>query len=192
MWSRKLKQIVEELGAQPEKLKANDLWKSAGSTLQRTGVDRMRAARVVAMRDFPGLQAIVAEVEKNPQLAVQTRYVPSRPTVFAAPVTDGAAGAAAAATAGPTMAPPAEPSEAAAPPSESDMTAALKAFRKRLKVTRLDDQSKITSREVTGGRRGAVIGISPPNQFPRTVWEALVERGKLRRAGSGLYELIDN
>jgi hypothetical protein len=189
MWSGKLKQIVADLGEQPDKLKANELWKSAGSTLQRTGVDKMRAARVVAMKDYPGLKAIVAEVEKNPQLAVQTRYVPSKPTVFTAPVSDGAAGAAAATTAAPTLTAPAEP---AAPPSDGDLTAALKAFRKRLKVTQLDEQSKIVSREITGGRRASVVAISPPNQFPRAVWEALVERGKLRRAGSGLYELTDN
>jgi hypothetical protein len=33
------------------------------------------------------------------------------------------------------------------------------------------------------------VAIQPPNQYPRQVWDKLVEMGKLRHAGGGLYEL---
>jgi hypothetical protein len=65
---------------------------------------------------------------------------------------------------------------------------ALKAFKKRLKLTRLDDESSLTGGPL-GGRRGSIVAIQPPNTYPREVWEELVKQGKLRHSGGGLYEL---
>jgi hypothetical protein len=82
------------------------------------------------------------------------------------------------------------------PPLSPDPTdpavqkSALKAFRKRLKATRLDDESGLGARQLTGGKSSGIVGISPPNQFPRSVWDELVRQGKLRSAGRGLYELV--
>ncbi len=67
---------------------------------------------------------------------------------------------------------------------------ALKAFKKRLKLTKLDEESSLGGGPFSGGRSSDIVAIQPPNQYPREVWEKLVEMGKLRRAGSGLYELI--
>ncbi len=66
---------------------------------------------------------------------------------------------------------------------------ALRAFKKRLKVTRLDDESKLDRGAFSSGRKEQGMGIQPPGQFPREVWEALVARGDLRRSPGGLYEL---
>ena len=71
------------------------------------------------------------------------------------------------------------------------LKSALKAFRKRLKVVRLDDESGIGSKVMTGGKKSGIAGIVPPNQFPRAVWDELVKQGKLRSAGQGLYELVE-
>ncbi len=188
MWVSKLQGLVASIDGERNKAKAADHWKIAGTTLARTGIDKMRAARVVAMRDLPGLKGLVAELEANPQLAVQTRYVPSRPSVAAsASVTASgeSAGGAPVAVASPPVA-----AEPVAPPSEADLAAGLKAFRKRLKVTQLDEESRLSNRIVTS-KRASVVAIAPPHQFPRAVWEALAEQGKLRRAGSGLYELVE-
>ena len=68
---------------------------------------------------------------------------------------------------------------------------AMKAFRKRLKLMKLDDESRLGHGPMSGGGRSGVVAITPPNQFPKDVWEELVEQGKLRRAGRGIYELID-
>ncbi len=67
---------------------------------------------------------------------------------------------------------------------------ALKAFKKRLKLTKLDEESSLGGGPFSGGRSSSIVAIQPPNQYPREVWEKLVEMGRLRRAGSGLYELI--
>lgn len=80
---------------------------------------------------------------------------------------------------------------APAGPTAQELASALKAFKKRLKLTRLDEESKLgVARPMTSGKRSGVVAITPPNQFPRAVWEELAKQGKLRRAGSGLYELI--
>lgn len=66
---------------------------------------------------------------------------------------------------------------------------ALKAFKKRLKLTQLDEESSLGGGPFSGGRSSGIVAIQPPNQYPREVWEKLVEMGRLRRSGSGLYEL---
>ena len=64
---------------------------------------------------------------------------------------------------------------------------ALRAFMKRLKVTRLDDQSKMTNRPMTDGKASSVDAIRPPDGFPGGIWLALVKAGKLRDMGGGFY-----
>lgn len=71
---------------------------------------------------------------------------------------------------------------------------ALKAFKKRLKLTRLDNESKLGYGPMTrGGASGigntGVVGITPPNQFPQSVWDELTRMGKLKHVGQGVYEL---
>ena len=83
----------------------------------------------------------------------------------------------------------------AAPPSGFDpaqLKPAMKAFKKRLKLTRLDDESTVGHGPMTGGSRSGVIAIPPPTRYPQAVWDELVRQGRLRRSGHGLYELPDN
>ncbi len=74
---------------------------------------------------------------------------------------------------------------------KEELRLAMKAFRKRLKLTKLDDESRIGHGPMSGGGKSGVVAITPPNQFPRDVWEELAEQGKLKRAGRGIYELVD-
>ena len=74
-------------------------------------------------------------------------------------------------------------------PSPEQLKAALKAFKKRLKLTCLDDQSRIGVGPMSSGRPSGIVAITPPDQYPSAVWEELARQGKLRSAGSGLYEL---
>jgi hypothetical protein len=69
------------------------------------------------------------------------------------------------------------------------LKSALKAFKKRLKLTSLDEDSSVGRGPFSGGSRG-VYAIQPPNQFPREVWEELCLQGKLRNSGQGMYELV--
>jgi hypothetical protein len=76
-------------------------------------------------------------------------------------------------------------------PTPQDLKSALKAFRKRLKLTRLDDQSRIGVGPLSSGRQSGIVAITPPDRFPQPVWDELVRLGKLRKTGSHLYELVE-
>jgi hypothetical protein len=77
-----------------------------------------------------------------------------------------------------------------APPSREELQLAMNAFRKRLKLTQLDDESRLGYGPMSGGGKSGVVAITPPNQFRREVWEELAKQGKLKYAGHGLYELV--
>jgi hypothetical protein len=76
-------------------------------------------------------------------------------------------------------------------PAKEQLKAALKAFKKRLKLTRLDDESQLSRRPTTTGQGSGVVAVTPPGQFPPAVWEELVRQGKLKKAGHGMYELAE-
>jgi hypothetical protein len=77
------------------------------------------------------------------------------------------------------------------PSTEEDLRKALKAFKKRLKLTRLDDDSRLGRSPLTGTSKEQVVSIQPPSGFGREVWEELVEKGYLRRDGIGFYQLVE-
>ena len=70
-----------------------------------------------------------------------------------------------------------------------ELKAAMKAFKKRLKLICLDDQSRIGVGPMSSGRQSSIVGITPPDQYPQALWDELVRQGKLKNAGGGLYEL---
>lgn len=74
-------------------------------------------------------------------------------------------------------------------PSAETLKSAYKAFKRRLKLTQLDDASRIGRGPMSSGQGSSVAGITPPNQYPAVVWEELVKQGKLKRAGQGLYSM---
>jgi hypothetical protein len=77
------------------------------------------------------------------------------------------------------------------PHTEEELRKALKAFKKRLKLTRLDDDSKLGHSPLTGGSSGKVVSIQPPTCFGREIWEELADKGMLKRDGTGFYELVE-
>ena len=77
----------------------------------------------------------------------------------------------------------------AAAPSAETLKAAFKAFKKRLKLTQLDFESRIGRSPMSSGGSSKIAGIVAPNQYPREVWEELVKQGKLKHAGHGMYSL---
>lgn len=79
----------------------------------------------------------------------------------------------------------------ATPPTEKELKDAFKAFKKRLKLTQLDEDSKVSQRPTTSGGSSVIVAISPPSQFGKAVWDELVKQGKLKKAGQGMYELAE-
>lgn len=82
-----------------------------------------------------------------------------------------------------------EPSTPSDAPSVEELRKAMKAFKKRLKLSRLDDESTLGHGPMTGGKSSGIVAIMPPHQYPKAVWAALVEQGRLKYAGQGMYQL---
>ena len=71
--------------------------------------------------------------------------------------------------------------------SPENLKRAMKAFKKRLKLTRLDDESGLGHGDKS--RRAGITAVSPPDRYPQEVWDKLVEMGKLQCTGGGLYQI---
>ena len=82
-----------------------------------------------------------------------------------------------------------EPSTPSDSPTPEELRKAMKAFKKRLKLARLDDESGLGHGPMTGGKSSSIVAIMPPNQYPKAVWDELVSLGRLKYAGQGLYQL---
>ncbi len=72
---------------------------------------------------------------------------------------------------------------------QAELNEALRVFRHRLKFKKLDDESKISQRDVTTGKSANIDSIQPPppSEFDPRIWKVLVKNGKLVDAGSGFY-----
>lgn len=79
----------------------------------------------------------------------------------------------------------------AQPPDAETCRQALRAFRKRQSLTQLDDESRLGYGPLSkGADRHAGVPIIPPSEWPESVWQELVNQGKLRYVGQGCYELV--
>ena len=78
------------------------------------------------------------------------------------------------------------------PLGKDELKKAFKAFKKRLKLTRLDAESNLNYQPTSSGRHSEIVAIEPPKLFPQAVWDELVRQGKLKNAGHGMYELVED
>jgi hypothetical protein len=76
------------------------------------------------------------------------------------------------------------------PSTDEELKKALKAFKKRVKLTQLDDDSRLGRSPLTGSK-SQIVSIQPPSGFGREIWEELAEKGFLRRDGGGFYALVE-
>ncbi len=181
----KLGQIVGDLYLAADADKRQRLWDSAAKALTQLQVPPARIQHVCGSGKPELLAALVTELTGAGKSA--------------APSTTRQGGA----NAGTSLPAGAPPASASAPARAAGVTpaaitpdtlkSALKAFRKRLKLTRLDDESQLGSHRnpLSSGTRSNVVAIQPPAQFPPVVWEELVKQGKLRSAGRGFYQLAE-
>ncbi|MCC7509983.1 MAG: hypothetical protein IT464_11525 [Planctomycetes bacterium] len=73
--------------------------------------------------------------------------------------------------------------------SKEEMERAFKAFKKRLKIYQADAAGSMAPASHLSGARPTITGITPPDQYPQEVWDALVAKGKLKKSGKNTYEL---
>jgi hypothetical protein len=76
------------------------------------------------------------------------------------------------------------------PADQEEMKKALKAFKKRLKNTQLDEDSRLGRGPLSKGS-GKIVSIQPPAGFGREIWEELANQGFLKRDGGGFYQLVE-
>ena len=74
-------------------------------------------------------------------------------------------------------------------PDRDVLKRALKAFRKRLKLVRLDSESSVGGGPMSSGRHSSIVGVRPPDQYPQEVWDELVRQKRVIAAPNGIYEL---
>lgn len=192
--SDKLSQIVSDLWLAEEGTNTTKLWGKAQVALMRMGVEANRVAKAVGKRDVEALAALVAEVDASGGKA----------SGAAASGTPGAgvSGGQGEETIKARGAIPVDEkrtvkqmlndkaTEGGYDSLERDnLKRAIKAFRKKLKNARRDDESRLGSRYTTYGKTSTISAITPPNQYPTAVWDKLVEEGRLKNAGQGTYEL---
>lgn len=175
---QKLGEMVSDLFLCQDPKKADGLWDRVVKALAHTDAQKHRVEEIVVQRDVAGLSQLVTE------LATPDRLSPPASPTASAPSSQPPAAHATQAPA--SSSPPLDPLDPLDPQS---LKRAMKAFRKRLKLTRLDEESKLGVGPLTGGKRSGVVAITPPNQYPPVVWEELVKQGKLKRAGRGFYGL---
>ena len=185
--SDNLSNLVAELWLveEPMSKKATAMWGRAQTALMRMGVDATRVAKVVGERDVEKLAALVKQADAG-AAAGAAAPGPGRgiPREGLASVADGR-----------TLKEVREASAAASGKDSLDkenLKKALRAFRKKLKTTRLDDESRLGSKYTTYGKSSGITAIQPPRDYPPAVWAKLVEEKRLLRAGQGLYELPED
>jgi hypothetical protein len=78
-----------------------------------------------------------------------------------------------------------------ADPNKDEIKRALKAFKKRLKLMKRDDESKLGGGAFTAGKESGIVAIQLPDGFAPEIWEALEKKGRIKRTpGRTTYEII--
>lgn len=75
--------------------------------------------------------------------------------------------------------------------TKETLTRAIKALKKRMKLTRLDDESRLGHDAMSKGGHSGIVAVKPPTQYPAEVWQALEQKGRVRIDRNGLVELIE-
>ena len=142
---------------------AGPSWGAAHKLLLKTSIDPARVASTIISRDPDGIDALLRELKGE-----------------AAPAEEDV-----------------EAIEAGEPPAEEAtdpevLRKAMKAFRRRMKLMRLDHESKLGVGPMSGGRKADFESIIPPHEFPDAVWRALAADGRLVSTGKGFYNLPES
>jgi len=181
---QKLGELVSDIAVCTEAKKLGDLWQRVHKALQKSPADPLRASRIVAERNTEALAKLVGELS-----TMKPTDAPSRPTGIRTPLVPVKPAAPVEAS---SDTKPVEAVAKAAPPGTFTpelLAKALGAFKKRLKMNQLDEDSKL-GRSPMSSTKAKVTAITPPREFPRAVWDELFAQGKIRPVGSGMFELV--
>ncbi|MFK7759494.1 MAG: hypothetical protein AB8C13_06060 [Phycisphaerales bacterium] len=73
--------------------------------------------------------------------------------------------------------------------TQSELNDAMRAFRHRIKYKKLDDESRISQRNLTGGKKAQIESMQPPgaSEFDPKIWKVMAKNGMLVDDGGGFY-----
>ena len=180
--NNKLAELISDLWITEDEKTLVKLWGRAQTALMRLGVDATTAARIAGDRDMDRLAKLAKTLDAGgaapqPQdqgiRAIRSKSVADGRTLGEARAAKTAAGGYDSL-------------------EEDNLKKALRAFRKKLKTLRRDDESKLGGRYVSAGRASSITAITPPPEYPKAVWEKLVELKRLCHGGQGTYELPED
>lgn len=137
---------------------AGPLWGEIQHALMKTKADRQAVMRIITSRDVATLHTLIEALEQG-----NTTITPE-----------------------PQDSDPVEEDRHEIDPEI--LRHAMRAFRKRLKLARLDDESRISVSPMSGGRQSRIEAILAPREYPEEVWRALVRVGRLNDVGQGFFE----
>ena len=181
--SDRLSELVAELWLCEDAAQATKLWGKAQVELMKAGVNATQAGKVAGDRDTEALAKLVKQIDAGDESPSAAATAPpaadagsgdpaaSKRAAFIDGTVPGqtkALGARSVAD-GRTIA-DMRREQAAATGNDSleedNLKRALKAFRRKLKTMRRDDESQIRGRYTTRGQVSSIVAITPPNQFP--------------------------
>lgn len=199
---QKLGEVVSDLYMCTDDRDRTRMWATAARLLSKSKADKERVAKVMLEKRVGALSKLVTDLQQElnaPKVgrAALANQTPGQAGSPAGPANDQKSANPSEAV-GSTPESSIQPNRTDAPaaptsqgPTADELKQALKAFKKRMKLTRLDEESRLGNRAMTGGHKSAVVAIMPPREYPRSVWEELVKQGKLKPAGAGFYRLVE-
>lgn len=180
---QRLSEVVSDLYVAEGGKGVQKLWTSARIALVKLAPEDPRVAKVLASRDVSQLAKLVGELSSDARASKQdTSETEDGPTIQ-----PGSLKPSSPPRPDRTYVPPPEDTS---PPTPEECKKAMKAFRKRLKLKRLDDESKLGRSPLSGGKASQTIAIMAPREYRQVIWDELVKQGKLKKSGS-FYELAD-
>lgn len=197
---QRLSEIVSDLylaeGAQRTRL-----WNNARAALMKLvgpKGDDPRITKVLASKDPQQLAQLLNQLSKEAQNAssTSTNDQSNEPVITEGSLTKSMESRAGATPASARPSAPSAPSQSdsaapSGPPTPEQLKSAMKMFRKRVKLKKLDDESKLGRSPLSSGKKSGSFAIMAPREFPPAVWEELAQQGKLRHAGGSFYELVE-
>ena len=162
-----IEQQLDTLGGLDAGAHPGPIWGAIHKLLLKTTADPVQVVHIITQRDVDLLRALIQHLRDGTDFNTDS-------TVAA--VEDSSGGG--------------TQSESETIPPEV-LKRALRAFRKRLKLTRLDHESRLGVGPMSSGRKADFDIIMAPYEFPTEVWETLANQGRLERMGPGFYKLAD-
>jgi hypothetical protein len=173
------RKLLNSVSTEPNAPASGPNWKTLHTLLKKAPCDQMRLARFVAERNVEAMRKLLDEVAAAPP-----------PAPRGGGAGGGGTGESGSGDAAVRAAPRPEIIVRAEKPTAQQLKTALAAFKKRLKLTKLDQESRVGRSPLSGGAKSGIVAILPPNAYPRTYWEELEKQGQIRNTGGGFYELV--